>query len=264
MKRLFTTLESYTKINNSIRIQTTSKGGPKMAELNLNEEKQRCLARIGVLGYTLGNYLPQECTWRIGKRETIEIIARHSQPYLDDIVDITLYGVKQSAMINNHKETVTLPAVYIWLPKKSHNLVDQNLKNLDTAIPIPSNSPSEKLQEYAKKFGENGKLNLIGGKKVNYDYENERNMSQNLNDRVGFAVTLDRFLQMEFDSNNYEYGKMFGNEFKRKTDIRVVPEFRTKPNGLIEVEKLNVTKYIITNVNVMDGTTVPRNAHNIR
>lgn len=235
-------LDSYRRINNSITQSIHYKGGIKMAEeLRYSEEQKRCLARIGGIGYTVGNYIPQECKWTFSNKDIVEIISRLSKPFLSDIVGITLGAKTLNVKDNdNHKTSKPFPVAYIWLPKSSPNLVDNSLKNSDSAIKFPIPSISNNLKEYASKFSVDGKVHKLDG--VSTGTEDGRRVTTGKS-HTGIEVLVDKFLMLEFDINGDRYAREFGEEFRHRCNIRIDEvEFKELSHGDFTVNRIVVRK----------------------
>lgn len=201
-----------------------------------SEEQERCLARIGVLGYSVGNYLPQECTWELSKQDIIEIVTRVTRPYLKDIDSVTL-GMKDDVIrIDGEKETIKIPVAYIWLPSDSPNLVDSSLKNSDSAIKFDIQKYSKSLEEYAAKFCYDGKPNLIKSR-------NSRGGRRG-RQKTGLTVLIAKIFRIEFDERNIKYGKEFGEEFKRNTELKIDTRAVDLGKGDYDIQMIHVTKSV--------------------
>lgn len=189
-------------------------------ELKYTEEQKRCLARTGAISYTIGNYLPSESYWDFSGKDIVEIVTRLSNPFLSDIHRVTLGSFPLTVKDDNtgRKTTKDIPIAYVWLPKNSPNLVDNSLKHSNSSIKFPIPSISKNLQEYGSKFCLGGKLRTTKG--VETGSENGRRVSSGP-DYVGIIVLVDKFLSIELDQFGNKYAKEFGEEFRRKCDLKI-------------------------------------------
>lgn len=213
-----------------------------MEELKYSEEKKRCLARIGALSYTLGNYLPSECTWEFGFKDIIEIVRRNSKPFLgEDIKDISLGAYPMHIRDENgHKTTKNIAIAYVWLPKNSSHLIDTSTKDMDTAVKVIIPSPSKKLQEYAAKFSVDGKLNKVDGRSTGL--EGKRRV-QTGRAYTGIIVEVGKILTLEMDKNCHMYAREFGEEFRRSSELLIAEtEFKELSPGDYTVVRMVVRK----------------------
>ena len=227
-------------------------------ELNYSEEQKRCLARIGAMGYTVGNYLPQECTWKLSPRDIIEIANRISSPYLSDIDKITLGAIPVPVKDEDGKRTMDVPVAYIWLPKNSPNLVDRSLDDTNSAIKIPIPSVSKNLKEFGSKFCLNGKLHIVDGKMIGFDQGRRVSSGKKYK---GIVALVEKFLIIEFDSLGIQYSKEFGDEFKRMTNIIMDPiDLKELPHGDMAVNQITVKK---SERRTVEKEIRPTRSHNI-
>lgn len=219
-----------------------------------SEEQERCLARIGVLGYSVGNYLPQNCTWELSKQDIIEIVMRVSRPYLDDIDSVAL-GLKSTEVRakNGKKETLKVPVAYIWLPYDSHNLVDTSLRNSDSAIKLTINKFSKNLEEYAAKFCDQGKAHIIKGEMSGGNKKGKP--------MVALTALISKIFHIEFDEKNIKYGKEFGEEFKRNTELEFSYRAIDLGGGDFDIQTIDVKKYV-KRKNIGTGELRPKSSFN--
>lgn len=210
--------------------------------LNYTEEKKRCLARTGAIAYTIGNYLPHECKWELREKDIIEIIGRLTEPFLgNEVKDITLGAYPlQSRDSEGRKTTKNIAIAYVWLSKDSRHLIDKSLNEMDTAIRMTVDSPSDKIKEYAAKFSVDGKLHKVNGQNTGME---DRRKSRSGPTYTGIVVDVFKFLMLEFDPYCNNYGENFGKEFKRNCNLFVEEsEYRELSPGDYTLVRMIISK----------------------
>lgn len=177
-------------------------------QLNLTEEKQRMLAKAAATGYSISGYLPVSSEWKLTEAQIKDIIMRITRQYLDDAKTVTLMVDHRSGAIY----------AYVTIPANSKHVTSHKLNNSDSAIKRSMKEYSQQMKEFMNKFCEKNNQRLLPG---------ERN-----NSVLGIQVEIPKFMRIEFDENGYEYGKQIGDRFKRRTKIKLYPNFLRPKDGV--------------------------------
>lgn len=187
---------------------------------NMDEQQKKLfkfLKKIGATGYTLNGYRPIMSEWQIDKKTVIDIIYNTTKAWIEDVDSVSL-GLK---FAKNPKtgERFDMLVGYVWIPSNSRHLVDNSLKNSNSLVKQSIYEISPKLKEYLAKFSKDKNQKPFGAE----------TRSGRKNAKVkGVEICPNRFLQVEFDERGYEYGKLFGEEFKEECNIQIIipSEFR--------------------------------------
>ena len=227
-----------------------------MSELNYTEEQKRYLAKSGQIAFSLQGFLPDACSWKLLRKDIIEIVARIASKYIDDVKAVSISYESIPRAKNGREDNVVTqisPIAYVWLPKDSPNLVNRDLaKNPNVILNCPIESRSKGVIEFAKRFTLHGQLKLINRNEYRSD-------GRHNNDLVGIKVMLDKILKVEFDYGNNEYCKQFGNEFRRNVNIvfEIFPS--KKPGKFPDIEYMLITKkiekHVIDNTDLVPSTS---------
>lgn len=195
------------------------------AKRALTSEQQEQLMKIGCTSYSISGYPPTSSTWKLTPDQVCSIIKKHSKAFLDDVQDVTLDI--------NHK-TGALYA-YVWIPKSSRHICDNELNNGNSAINRTMTKYSPQLKEYMEKFCAKDRRRV---------FSEEKNLPV-----AGIEVLIDAFMKIEFDENGYEYGKQFGETNKKKTRLILNCNYAKDDDGrfgkllYVQVEKTLKTAY---------------------
>lgn len=219
--------------------QTQSTQNPN-APLNLDEQKQKMLARAGALPYTLHGYQSVSAEWDLTIDQIQEIITKITRGYLDDLQTVTIEV--------DHRRGALY--AYVWIPKDSKNITDNSLKGGNSSVNRSMTQFSKQIREFMDKFclKENKRLLPAG----------------NDNTVKGIEVAIERFMKVEFDENGFEYGKLIGQNFKRKTKLTLVPHFVDGDGDqrFGKLQYLEVSKRVKTNFDTKNPK--PRRSFNAR
>lgn len=218
-------------------------------KLDYTNEQIRALARIGDLGYNEGNYLPDSCTWKLYKQDIIEIVERTAKRYMKDVESVSLGLTPIQVKEEGEKpKTMNVPCAWVWLPKDSENLVDKSLYNTDSGVKFPIKRKSKSLVEFAKKFCKDGKPNTMRSEKGKSD---------------ALIALIANIMQLEFDQKDIAYGRAFGREFCRNTEIKLdfwrANEIRKND---FDIEFIVVKKSVVKK-NFDSSENRPRNSFNL-
>ena len=176
-------------------------------QVNLSPELQEQLVKISGTAYSISGYPPTSSEWEFTPDEICDIIKRHTSSILKDVSDVTLEV--------NHKSGAIY--AYVWLPKNSKNICDNELNSGNSAINRTMMKFSPALKEYMDKFCEKDKKRI---------FNEERNLPL-----AGIEVRIDAFMKIELDESGYQFGKLFGDSFKRKTVIELTCNFAKGDNN---------------------------------
>ena len=153
--------------------------------------------------YNNGGHPPHESKFIYTYDQMIEVIEKNARVWLDDLTEATIEPTKDGKL-----------AAYVWIPRNSKHIVDNSLKNSNSAINASVQSYSPQMKEFMDKFCEKKMKRLIN--------PNERERSE----IVGIEILLENLLCIEFDVTGYEFGKKFGDKYRKKTNIQIIPDFR--------------------------------------
>ena len=191
----------------------------------LTEAQQQQLVKIGGTSYSISGYPPVSSTWKLTPDQICSIIKNITKSYLNDVTDVTLDI--------NHKTGAVY--AYVWIPKNSHHVCDNELSGGQSAIHRTMIKYSPQLKEFMEKFCAKDRRRI---------FNEERNLPV-----CGIEVLIEAFMKIEFDETGYEYGKQFGEMNKKKTQIILTSNFTKEDSGkfgklmYIEVKKTLKTAY---------------------
>ena len=197
-----------------------------MSEANnnsLTEQQAKRLLGSGAVTYTVSGRLPHTAVWDYTADDLKEIIAKQSAAWIKDIKFVTIQGDPKNGVLY----------AYIWIPKDSPNLCDKSLNQADYAIRRSIIRYSNELKEYMDKFGNRNHMRTIR--------DDEKS------EYVGIEVQIDKFMEIEMDRNCFQFGREFGNEFKKKLEYEMVPDYSKGADGKFgKLNYLRVTKRLKT------------------
>jgi hypothetical protein len=173
----------------------------------LSPDVQRLLSRIGCTGYTLHGYQPSAGEWRLTIDQIRDIVLTISKGFVEDIEKVTIETDHRQGKLYG----------YVWLPTRSSHITNNELNNGNSAIRKTMVKYSQPLKEYIDKFGTKGNKRLIP--------------AEDTNEYRGIAVEISKFLRMEFDENAFNYGKVVGDKYKRKTTVKLKCKFGRGDDG---------------------------------
>lgn len=205
----------------------------------LTEEMQKRLVKTSATNFSVHGYVPNATEWKLTPDQIRDIIKTHASATLDDIADVTLEI--------NHKSGAI--SAFVWIPRDSKHLVNNELKNSNSAIKRSLTRYSQQLKEFIDKFCEKDDKRL-------YQEEGGLNI-------VGIRVRVDIFMKLEFDESGNQYAKVFGDENRKKTFITLTSNYSRAEDGrfgklnYIQVKKELKNRYSST-------TPRPRRSYNSR
>ena len=198
---------------------------------NITQEQAEHLKKIAGTAYSINGFAPTESGWKLTADQICQIIKTWTKDYLSDLSDVTIDV--------NHKTGAIY--AYVWIPRQSKNICNNELNSGNSAINRTMLKYSKELKEYMDKFC---------AKEDRRIFSEERNLPL-----AGIRVQIDRFMKLEFDENGNEYGKQFGEKFKRKTRIELTCNFAKGDDGRFgKLQFLQVTKSVRNNF----ATLAPR------
>ena len=207
--------------------------------LSVSEETQAQLAKIASVGYSLSGFPPTKSEWELTENQICEIIKTHTKAYLEDVQDVTIEHDRRNGALY----------AFIWIPSESKHVCDHVLQNGNSAVSKTMKRYSPKLKEYMDKFCQK---------------DRRRTVSENGNlPLVGVEVMIERFLQIGFDEAGNGFGKLVGDAFRRRTQIRLKPIYDTRGNGG-QFDKLRFVRVSksLKNRNAYTGKPTPRKSFN--
>lgn len=177
-------------------------------QLSLSEDKQRMLAKAASTGYSVSGYLPVSSEWKLTESQIKDIIMKITKGYLDDAKAVSLMVDHRSGAIY----------AYVTIPANSKHITSHKLNNSDSAIKKTMKEFSPQMKEFMDKFCDKNNKRLFPGERDNSMF--------------GIQVEIPKFMRIEFDENGYEYGKLIGDRFKRRTKIKLYPNFLRPKDGV--------------------------------
>lgn len=165
--------------------------------LNLGEDTQKLLAETGCTAYSIHGYAPVAGVFYLTIDQLKSIVDKVTRSYLDDLDSVTIQPNPRDGRIS----------AYIWLPKNSKNLTNNDLNNDNSAIKKSLTVYSPKLKEYMDKFC----------------YPNsKRLLPEESNKKVsGIEICLNNILNVEFDVTGAGYSKQVGSKFSKRTVLKI-------------------------------------------
>lgn len=207
--------------------------------VNLTPQLQEQLVKIAGTVYSVNGYAPSKSGWDLTPDQICSIIKHWTRGYLKDVSDVTLDI--------NHKTGAIY--AFVWIPSNSNHICNRELEGNNSAINRSLTKFSSELKEFMDKFCSKEDRRIIS---------EERNLPL-----AGIRVQIDRFIKLEFDENSYEFGKLFGEKYKRKTKIKLTCNFQKATDGkfgkLLHVE---VIKMVKSNFN--NWSPKPKRSYNAR
>lgn len=166
-------------------------------KLNLGEDTQNMLAQTGCTGYTLHGYAPVSSVFYFTIDQLKTIVDQNTRPYLDDLDSVSIQPNPRNGKIS----------AYIWLPKNSHNLTNNELNASNSAIKKSLTIYSQQLKEYMDKFC--------------YP-DTKRLLPEESNKRVsGIEICLNNILNVELDVTGAGYGRRVGRDYAKKCTLKM-------------------------------------------
>lgn len=175
--------------------------------VNLSSELQEQLVQMAPTSYSISGHPPVSSSWMYTPDAVCDIIRTHTLPLLKDLSDVTLEV--------NHKTGAVY--AYVWLPNNSKNICDNELNSGHSAINRTMTKFSPALKEFMEKFCEKDKRRI---------FREEGNLPL-----AGIEVRIDKFMEIELDVNGFQFGKLFGDAFKKKTKIDLICDFTKGDDG---------------------------------
>lgn len=218
---------------------TNPNGNGTNQPVNLDEQKIKMLCRIGALSYAVHGYQAVSSEWDLTVDQIKEIILKITKGYIDDV---------QTATVEIDHRRGALYA-YVWIPKDSKNITDNSLKSGNSSVNRSMTQFSKNIKEFMDKFCLK---------------ENKRLLPANDNSLKGIEVAIERFMRVEFDENGFEYGKLIGQNYKRKAKLTLVPHFVDGDGDqrFGKLQYLEVSKRVNTSAAARDPK--PRKSFNAR
>lgn len=193
-------------------------------KINLTPELQEQLVKTGNVAYSVSGYPPASSTWIFTVDQVRQIIKTHAKKFLNDVSDATVEANHDTGSIYG----------YVWIPKNSKHVCDNDLNTQQAAINKTMTKYSPQLKEFMDKFCANNRKRVVAAED---------------DPLVGIEIRIDEIMKLELDVEGVQYGKLFGDAYKKKTKIKCYGEFTkgdTHRYGklcLINVEKSQKTSY---------------------
>lgn len=174
---------------------------------NLTAEQQELLMKIASTSYSVSGYPPVSSTWKLTEDQIRSIIKKHTKAWLDDVSDVTLDINHKTGMIY----------AYVWIPKNSKHITDNELNTGNSAINRTMLKYSNQMKEFMEKFCAKDRRRV---------FSEERNLPL-----AGVEVMIEAFMKIEFDENGFEYGRQFGEMNKKKTQLALQCNYAKDDDG---------------------------------
>lgn len=197
-----------------------------------NEKKENIegLKKLSSIAYSLSGWLPSSVSWELTKEQYTGIILKFAKQFLGEEVR----GVQIDP---DRKNGMYIIRTYILLSKNSPHLFSNELNNPEYAVKKKVRKLSNELNEFMKRFC-------------------TQDMDQVIYDDSFNAIEIDamRIIKLEMDEQGIEYGKIYGEEYKRKYIVTVRPswsdnkkaEAMMKRGEIPPIERLEICKAIGT------------------
>lgn len=165
------------------------------------------LKAVGGLTYSQNGYAPCKAEWELTPEQVIDIIKKQAKAFLDDVDQVTLD-------INYRNGHI---AAFVWIPKASRHVCNNDLKNSNSAINRSMIRYSKEIKEFFDKFC----------------FENEKRVisADDGVPLVGIRVAIEKFMKIEFDENGTQYAEKYGTKNQRKTDLVLTSYFGKGDDG---------------------------------
>lgn len=207
-------------------------------KINLTPESQEQLAKIAITGYSCNGYPPTTGEWDFTPEQIKQIVKSHTKTFISDVQDVTLE-------VNHNTGSIYC---YVWLPNNSKHVCDTELTTNDAAVNKTLVKYSPQLNEYMDKFCAKNRKRIVGSEGT---------------PQVGIEVLIDRFMKLELDESGIQYGKLFGDAYRKKTKIKLIPEFTKGDDGRYgKLCFIHVKKSLRTSYNYI--TPRPKKSYNAR
>lgn len=204
----------------------------------LTDEAQEQLVKIAPTAYSCSGFPPNSSEWEFTVDQVRQIIKTHAKTFLSDVADATVEANHDTGSIYG----------YVWIPKNSKNVCDNELNTQNSAINRTMTKYSKELNEFMDKFCAKNRRRVVAAQD---------------DPLVGIEIRIDEIMKLELDEQGISYGKVFGDEYKKKTKITCYGEFAkadTKRFGklcIIHVKKSMRTSYKFS-------SPKPRKSYNAR
>lgn len=176
--------------------------------LNLDAEKQRLLAGIANLSYNVDGLEPSEVKWCVTLDQMRNIVTAVTKPYLDDLLSVY-------HRINEHNGSMDW---YVWIPSDSKHITSNELRNDQSAIKRSMTKYDNQIKEFMDKYAIEKKL--IPSRRI-----------PGARDAKGVHINLEKICATFFDEAGVQYGKIVGNEYRRKSRIETTCVYRDEGRG---------------------------------
>lgn len=178
--------------------------------LETNKDQNVAFERLkatGSLSYSQSGYAPCKAEWELTPEQIIDIVKKQSKAFIDDIDTVTLD-------INNRNGFI---AAFVWLPKNSRHICNNDLKSSNSAISRSMTRYSEDIKEFMSKFC----------------YQNEKRVisADEGVPLVGIRVAIERFMRIEFDESGSQYAQKYGTKNQRKAELTLTSIFDKGDDG---------------------------------
>lgn len=164
--------------------------------LNLDAEKQRLLAGIANLSYNADGLEPTEVKWCVTLDQMRKIVTLVTKPYLDDLLSVY-------HKINERNGSMDW---YVWIPSDSKHITSNELRNDQSAIKRSMTKFDGQIKEFMDKYAIEKKM--IPSRRI-----------PGARDAKGVHINLEKICATFFDEAGVQYGKIVGNEFRRKSRV---------------------------------------------
>lgn len=202
------------------------------------QKKVDHLAKIAQTAYSVSGYAPSLSEWQFTREQIEDIIRNHAKDYLNDVTDATVEISRNGELF-----------AYVWIPSNSPHITNSELNNANSAIKSTLRRYSPQMKEFMDKFCDKNAKRLLSPE----DGGSVR----------AIMVRIDKFMEVELDRNGYQFGKTFGDKYKRSLNIKMQAHYHKESNGT-----LGRFKYLAVSKASRDNRgrrrPVPKKSHNVR
>lgn len=174
---------------------------------SLSQELYEHLANIGMVSYNVSGRAPSGSYWLYTEDMVKDVIKTQTKKWLPDVKFVELD-------VNNKTGAVS---AYVWIPKNSPSVCNNELNAANSAYIRPMLKFSKQMKEFMEKFCFKEDRRVVS---------EEKGM-----DIYGIKVNIAAFMKIEFDENGVEYGKIFGEKYKKQSRITLTCNFAKGENG---------------------------------